>query len=326
VRAVLGLVVTAAFLLLVSQRVPADALGRLASAQWLYTVPALLCLAAAYLLRILRWRHMLESSMADIPYTDAASPYLISIAANNVLPFRAGDILRMFAFRHHRGGDAGAVGGTLVVERILDLLVLLVILTTVLFFMPSREMAILSSLAFWSGVLAVAGLMCLFSIPLIRRIVLSVFAGPLQRDPPGLLGTLAAFGLSVMDSILALGTSRRLAVLAGLSILAWICEGGVFLFVAQAVGIEGGWRVAYLTLAVATLSTLIPSSPGYVGTFHFFAMQAAIFLGNLEAEAALFAIATHLMLWLPTTLAGALAFAWRSLRGTPSAANTDILQ
>jgi uncharacterized membrane protein YbhN (UPF0104 family) len=126
-------------------------------------------------------------------------------------------------------------------------------------------------------------------------------------------GRLFAIAMNLTDTIISLGSPRRLAGLIVLSGIAWLLEGGVFLAIAAATGMEGGWGVAYLALAMATLSTLIPSSPGYVGTFHFFAMQAALFFGNTDAKAGVFAILVHLMLWLPTTMAGATAFAWTSI-------------
>ena len=62
-------------------------------------------------------------------------------------------------------------------------------------------------------------------------------------------------------------------------------------------------------MAIATLATLVPSSPGYVGPFHLAAFAGITFLGGTNEQAASFAVLSHLGVWVPTTLAGAVAIA-----------------
>jgi hypothetical protein len=64
-------------------------------------------------------------------------------------------------------------------------------------------------------------------------------------------------------------------------------------------------------MSIATLSTLVPSSPGYVGPFHLAAFTAVSLIGGTAAQAGSFAVLAHLALWLPTTAAGAIAILFR---------------
>jgi hypothetical protein len=64
---------------------------------------------------------------------------------------------------------------------------------------------------------------------------------------------------------------------------------------------------------------LLPSSPGYVGTFDYFASLALTAYGAPVAGAAAFAVVTHLMLWAPVTVAGFAALAAVRERSAPSA-------
>jgi uncharacterized membrane protein YbhN (UPF0104 family) len=57
---------------------------------------------------------------------------------------------------------------------------------------------------------------------------------------------------------------------------------------------------------VGTFATVIPSTPGYIGTFDYFTAQAMSALGNTAAAAAAFAFLVHAVLWLPPTVAGGL--------------------
>ena len=111
-------------------------------------------------------------------------------------------------------------------------------------------------------------------------------------------GLLAAFAAMLRPSVLAA------LVLA--SVLVWIGEAGLFLFMLQGFGLAAGPAQAVIVMAVATLATLVPSSPGYVGPFHLAAYTAVSLLGGDAVVAAGFALLAHLALWLPTTLAGAL--------------------
>jgi uncharacterized membrane protein YbhN (UPF0104 family) len=57
-------------------------------------------------------------------------------------------------------------------------------------------------------------------------------------------------------------------------------------------------------LPVGTLATVIPSTPGYAGTFDFFTARAMTASGNAAAAATAFALLVHVLLWLPPTIAG----------------------
>jgi uncharacterized membrane protein YbhN (UPF0104 family) len=105
----------------------------------------------------------------------------------------------------------------------------------------------------------------------------------------------------------ALGLLRspgRAARLLGLSVLAWLLEGAVFACVAWSLRIAVPWPAPWLSLGAATIATLLPSSPGYVGTFDYFASLGLTAYGAPAASAAAFALLTHLVLWLPVTVAG----------------------
>ena len=53
-----------------------------------------------YACRIERWKIMLKQSNPNLKWSDCAGPLMASVAANNVLPFRVGDLLRAFGFNH----------------------------------------------------------------------------------------------------------------------------------------------------------------------------------------------------------------------------------
>ena len=68
---------------------------------------------------------------------------------------------------------------------------------------------------------------------------------------------------------------------------------------------------ALLTTAIANLATLVPSGPGYVGTFEagvLLAVNGALGIGRGLALS--YAVLLHVLLWLPVTIWGAIEW-WR---------------
>ena len=315
-RPILGMGVSALFIWLAVRNLSwTDVRIALAGVDWTVVPLGVLCLAAGYSARITRWWLMLRVTGPEVRWREAGGPFLVSIAANNVLPLRIGDVLRLFAFRGRPGLEAGRVAGTLLVERLLDLFVLLAIFALVLRFVPaSAEGAKMVRLAGWAAAAGALVLVALFFAPTLDRLVLQRIAGHPAVRRSALAGKVFGVIFLVVDTLRQLSRPGRAVSLVILSVLVWVLEGGVFVSATHAAGVPLDLAGAFFALSTATLSTLLPSSPGYLGTFHFFAMQAAIAFGAAPASAAAFAILVHLMLWAPTTVAGFIVFAVGSLR------------
>ncbi|MCK9911702.1 flippase-like domain-containing protein, partial [Microbacteriaceae bacterium K1510] len=85
-----------------------------------------------------------------------------------------------------------------------------------------------------------------------------------------------------------------LASVFAFSMFAWVGETGVFWSVMTGFGIHAGPVAALLVTAFVTLSTLVPSSPGYVGPFHLAAVSVVVMFGISGEVATSFAVLAHL--------------------------------
>jgi uncharacterized protein (TIRG00374 family) len=269
-----------------------------------YVAIAVGLLALDYLARIARWWTLLRAAGSSVSYRSCCRPFLGSIALNNLLPFRAGDALRVMGFRDALDAPAMRVLGTVVVERLLDLLSLLAI-----FFI---------GLAAAQGVppLVVRGTKWLGAVLIGSAVLVVWLANPLQRLLERLLLS-DRFGRADRNSRLvehighllaALGVLRRprlASQLIALSMIAWACEGAVFATIGTALGVST-MAAPWFALSTGTLGTLLPSSPGYVGSFDYLASLGLTAYGADAHTAALFAMCVHLVLWLPLTLIGCL--------------------
>lgn len=274
---------------------------------WGYLILGMASLAVGYALRIARWSMMLKATGAEVDFQKCSGPFLGSIALNNVLPLRLGDVVRALVFPKSMCISRSTATSSLVVERLIDLMTLLASLAIGLF--AIQVISIPEQLKVSAVSLAVV---C--SIVLALGFLFSGVLGQLfsdmatAKEPAALNFSTKAYSTlgSLLHSFDVMSRPRLLASMLAISMLVWAGEAGLYYFVLKGAGLDGSPLVALLVMAVATLSTLMPSSPGYVGPFHLAAFTAVSLVGGTDAQAGSYAVIVHLALWIPTTLVGAL--------------------
>jgi hypothetical protein len=282
---------------------------------------ALLALAAGLCVRTFRWWWMLRALEPGLPLSHCFRPFILSLAVNNTMPLRAGDMVRALGFRDTLRSPPARIVGTLVIERVLDLAVLLV------FFFAGLQGAAVSfppGLVRAGGVLGAACISGIVVLVVAPGAVRSLAQGFVHRSGMAehrLVRRLADAAEQFFETIALIQSPVRALQLVGLSFLAWTLEGGVFASVAWALHSEVSPLGPWFSLATGTLATLLPSSPGYVGTFDYFAMLGLMAYGASRATAAAFALLVHVLLWLPVTFMGAVYLVVSGGRGLVPRAN-----
>ncbi|HKH92616.1 MAG TPA: lysylphosphatidylglycerol synthase transmembrane domain-containing protein [Gemmatimonadaceae bacterium] len=305
-RIILGWVVAALFVGLAFRRVSlGEMLGVLRSARGGPIVLALVALAAGFTVRIVRWWQMLRVLEPGLPLRACIRPFLVSIAVNNTLPLRAGDVVRAVGFRSALRASPMAIVGTLLVERLLDVVVLLALLFAGLAMLGGSVFPppfLLAGIAV--GVVAACGLLALVIVPTWLR---SVAHHIVRRIPSSRWqARLGALVDQLFDSLAIVRPPRRTLALVSITALAWALEGTAYASVAWSLRADGSAFAPWFALSTGTLATMIPSSPGYVGTFDFFAVRGLTAFGTSQVVALGVALLVHLLLWLPVTIVGAL--------------------
>ena len=249
--------------------------------------------------------------MHDIPTRDVFPIMIIGYAANNVLPLRAGELVRAWVLEQRYGVRKTAALATIAVERLFDGVTMLLFVggaaTVVGLNAELQHVALVAAAIF---AVAIAGLIVLLVGGALRERLLRLVLGLPDR--------LAARVERMAESFLAgLGVLTRrgdLALVAITSVVAWGFETSMYWTVARAFGdpLAGAMTpaAALLTTAIANLATLVPSGPGYVGTFEagvLLAVNGALGIGRGLAFS--YAVLLHVLLWLPVTIWGAIE--WR---------------
>jgi hypothetical protein len=237
--------------------------------------------------------------LAPFSFTALFKSVLVSFAGNNVLPFRMGELLRV-DYLARRGPCAhGACLAILAVERLLDVLCLVILffgLATLVIELPSTPALVLLA----AGVfLALVLLHFVGRYPARFERLLAAVTRPLGHR---LSGWLLAQSSRFAEGLAVLGSGRRMAGAVFFSFLYWLAMAAGVWVVLWAFRLELPWYAPAVVLVFVTFGGMLPSSPAFIGTFHYFSSLALTFLGVEAARAASFAIVQHAAGMVPFTV------------------------
>ena len=302
----IGILLTIVCLVVFVRQVELDELFQaLASFNYAYLIFAISFLGIGYASRILRWSIMLKSTESEAGFAACSAPFLGSITLNNVLPFRVGDVVRALVFPASMNITKTTATSSLIVERLIDLITLLMCFAIGLFAIEGIKIS--TELKFSAVTLAITGCLTLLFVFFFSGVLGDFFHKKAGISESESMVKIYSTARDLLRSFNSMSRPNILFSMFAISAVVWTGEAGLFYFILQGMQIDSAPIQALLVMSVATLSTLLPSSPGYVGTFHVAVFTAISLIGGTAPEASSYAIIVHLALWLPTTLAGALA-------------------
>lgn len=260
----------------------------------------------ALLARAARWSWLFPPGAAPPGVT---AGILIGYMANNVLPLRAGEVVRVFVVtrRWRSAGRSDAlwlVVATLIVERVLDSLAVVGILAGLVLLVPvptTLQWAAAVLLAI--DVAGVAILAAAAVAPVRMRALVVRLTGRWPR--------LERFALHVFEQALAgldgIRARKHWVPLAVWTALVWILPALSAWTALRAMHLDLPFLAGWAVVAFVGLGISVPSAPGYVGVFHAAAVLAVEAFGVPRAEALGYAILFHASQFVPVTLVGWLA-------------------
>jgi len=262
-------------------------------AQGAWIASALLALALGFLLRAVRWQRLITMQGASVDFSESARVFLASYAFNNLMPLRAGDAWRWYTTTQRFDLSGASVLGALFLERVADVIALGFLLVLCALYMGSKS-GLGSELIDESGV----------ALLLVGCVVLWLVIRFRHKLPHVITDFLSQFQASLSST----SSPRELSVLLLLSMFGWVCEGLLFHCCMHALGLSIDAVQSGITMAVSTFATLVPSSPGHLGTFDYAVHSCLSFWGVSKSMATAAALFIHIVLWLPITFAGLVAF------------------
>ena len=269
--------------------------------------PMLLAVALAtlpFLMRVPRWSLLLRREDGSaLPPATLWHAIAIGFAANNTLPFRLGELLRMGAISRLGKVPFASAFSSVAIERVLDALAAVALLAIGLFFAELPSSSAMAGKATALGTLGVLAL--LTAIAVARHPVL--ISTPARRLLPE--GRLRDGFLSLLDRLVAglraLGSWRHALPLILWSLSIWLVNAAAFWTAFAAFGIEVPFSGALVLQGALLVGISLPSTPGYAGVFEATIATTLSVLYGVDAGVAMaYAIAYHIATFIPITLLG----------------------
>ena len=269
-------------------------------------------------LRSLRWRIFLQP-IKKLPIQRLFPIIAIGYMGNNIYPARLGELVRSAILKKEDDIAVSASLATIIIERILDGLVMLgfilLNLSAINLMSHSAEIrATINTVALWgSAIFMIAFLLFLLSAffqesvsRLLKTIAQKVL--PLKFSRPA-AGLIEKFFLGIQSLSSPLDTLFALL----LTIAIWLVETLFYWIIMRAFPFQVSFSTLMLLNGFLNLFTIIPSSPGYIGTFDAPGIAILVALGIQPQLAAGYTLLLHAALWLPVTIVGAIFFAQKGI-------------
>jgi uncharacterized protein (TIRG00374 family) len=303
-RTILSLAVAALIVAVAVWRAPinwSDAWARIRHATLGLYAAALLVYYASFLVRTWRWKLLLRNAGADRPALKLLPILMVSFFVNCVVPAKMGDIYRAYLARLRQRVPAAMALGTIIAERLLDLVVLMLLLLiagAIVF--HDRAPAVLIPYLIVGVAVCAAGI----SAIMVMR------AGRGQRLlrllPEAVFHRYESFRMGTIESF------SNMPLLVSLTAVVWAMESGRLALVVYALGDGSSLGAAQLLLIalVAALLTTVPFLPGGLGLVEAGMVGVLVSVGGIGREAALsIALLDRSISYGSVVIVGAIVFA-----------------
>jgi uncharacterized membrane protein YbhN (UPF0104 family) len=255
-------------------------------------VLAVVVYAGVSAVRGARWYMILRRAGIPASMVDAQALIVVGYMGNTVLPARGGELLRMFFLGRRTGCSRITILGTIIAERLLDALALLVMLMVLLAIVTVGGVGNSSSpadLAIAAAIVVLVGALVLLVAWRMAR------AGRFH----GLSGRVASLTLATRNLLSAQGL-----LLGLLTVPIWLGEGFIYWLVGAALHLHLDFAQGCFLVVLSSLVAIIPAAPGYAGTYDAAIQIGLGALGVHGGRAISFGLLVRLVIFVPITLAG----------------------
>jgi len=300
---VIGLVLSILFLYLALRNVHwGEVWDSWRSARLALLLAGTVMLVGSWVISAVRWR-LLLFQVQGLRVRDTFAYITIGYLANTVLPLRLGDLARASLIGRKKQAGISRALGSMALERVMDLLMLVAIALglSLLIEIPTPIRAGLSTMIA-AALVALTGLIVLSSNQH-RLAGLSVW---LAKVMPQKLAERIMLVLRNFSS--GADVFRRPASVIGVVLLSasmWMLVGLATLVWIKGFRLEVPWFGGFFVLVMVNLGSALPSSPGYIGVYHYLAVLAlSLWVPDRNAALA-YAIGTHALNMLANVGLGA---------------------
>lgn len=308
----LGIVISTVFLYLAFRKLDFKQMkDAFSKADYGLIIPSLMIIFTSHWLRSIRW-HFLLNPIKNVKVSNLFSALLIGYAANTILPAHLGELLRAYVIGRKRVISVSSVLATIVVERIIDVLSIVMIMAFSLVIYPVPA---------WvkkSGYLMFIFIIGLFFFLIVMKkyteLTMRCLRALLKPFPLKLYQKIDNISRSFLDGLKPMHHSRDYVFIFILSLLIWFCYWGVIYINFYTFNLVQNFNLDVISglvlLVITTISVVVPSSPGYIGTYHWLCQLSLELFKIPRAIGLTYAIVLHAISFFPVFVTG-LIMAWK---------------
>ncbi|MFH1862117.1 MAG: lysylphosphatidylglycerol synthase transmembrane domain-containing protein [bacterium] len=287
----------------------------LTHAKYGYLALVVLVLIISLFFRAYRWRIILLPVSEHVSYWRVFAAMNIGYMVNNILPLRMGEIFRAYIIGRSEHISKSSALATIVVERVIDTLAILILLGITIFFFPFPNWIRNGLFYVGAGILLLIAFMVglLVSTKWTLKMLRIVFKPLPQKLTEQIVKIVESFsgGLEILRS------SHHFVAITVHTVILEVCYVISVILTLLAFSLISADYPAIFTnpilasvvlLIIITIGVGLPSAPGAVGTFHgIVAFGVSLFSVPAEDSMGL-AIALHLLNVVPLTILGLVCF------------------
>jgi len=267
----------------------------LATMRPIYLLPSTALLVLAFVVRAIRWGILL-APVKRMPLSSLFASTMIGFMANNVLPFRAGEVVRAYSISRNEDIRISTSLASLVVERLFDGIVISLFMLSLLSFVSLPAWLV----NFNYLLIAIYALLAGAAVVLIWAT---------KRDHTwernwkwqAIIRNFTA-GLEVFAE------GKQILWSGVLSLVHWLLIALYYYFLFLACGFALSFFSAVVLVVIVAIGIMLPAAPGYIGNFQYFTVLALSLFSVSREDAFGYSLIAHAGQFIPVTVIGLLYF------------------
>jgi glycosyltransferase 2 family protein len=277
--------------------------GEVRHMHWAWVCAAVTSDICVYLLHAWRWK-LLLSPVGRVPFVQSVESIYVGLFANEVLPFRAGELIRCFLLSKFTEVPISVTFASALIERLFDGIWLLAC-----FFFCLRLVKLPGVLLHGGYILGVLIVICALIL------AYAMYARKQSLDLVSGISWLRWFDTLIKDLHL-IGHSRYLYfsfLVSGLYMFAQVVP--IYMLV-RANRLPVAFAASFTMMVLLRLSSIVPQAPGNLGSFQWVTARTLIMFGLASGHAKRFSLILWAVVTIPLIVIGFIAIALEGVNMT----------
>lgn len=297
---------------------------------YLYLFIFLLIVFLGAFVRALRWKFMIESFKPDVKIKNLFYSVVVGYGVNVILP-RFGEIARAMSIGSLEGISRVSSLGTIVIERVLDLifLILAVLIGLILFGGKlSQEYPWIYDSIYMGLAALFLSILFLGMIIKYQRKVLEWIDKLFSKMNFKILNKATLFTSKIIDGFDSIKSRRNFIIIFLISPIMWIIYAlgayvGLFILGMQQI-LPVDFSYGWIIMSITTFGIMIPT-PGSTGSYHAFCKSVLTMILGFGVKISLaYALLTHLLSTIPFLIFSFLIFLFYQKKKKINAINNSL--